>query len=201
MTNSRYLMYEAQQAHHFGLPAHLAVASVTSVPAAAAGLDHRIGVLRVGVDADAVLWDSHPLRLGATPVQVWIDGLPQLNWQATGTVDNDEVVRIHVPAAKRGPEWGRVPDVPNWDAERVKTIEWEGLVPFERRMESGRVVFRNVSEVWVRGTDGGIEEVFSAGQEEEEAKRSRVWWWLSGGRSCAWERRRPVCPTVEEKVR
>ncbi|KAL2021907.1 hypothetical protein VTK56DRAFT_6502 [Thermocarpiscus australiensis] len=30
-----------------------------------------------GFDADVVVWDSDPLSVGATPVQVWIDGTPQ----------------------------------------------------------------------------------------------------------------------------
>lgn len=69
-------MYEAQIGHHYGLDEDLAIASLTSVPANALGLDHRIGYLRVGYDADVVLWDSHPLALGATPIQVFIDGVP-----------------------------------------------------------------------------------------------------------------------------
>lgn len=57
MMNTRWLLYEAQQAFYYGLPADLSLASVTSAPAAAAGLDHRIGTLRAGADADVVLWD------------------------------------------------------------------------------------------------------------------------------------------------
>ena len=41
-------MYEAQQAFFYGLNPSLALASVTSTPAAAAGLGHRIGTLREG---------------------------------------------------------------------------------------------------------------------------------------------------------
>ena len=41
MINSRYLMFEAQQAHYYGLNPALALASVTSTPAKAAGMDHR----------------------------------------------------------------------------------------------------------------------------------------------------------------
>ena len=75
VTNSRYLLFEAQQAHYYGLPANLALASVTTTPATAAGLSHRIGHLREGSDADVVLWDTHTLQLGATPVKSWIDGV------------------------------------------------------------------------------------------------------------------------------
>ncbi|GAA5909922.1 hypothetical protein JCM8208_000990 [Rhodotorula glutinis] len=78
VTDSRYLLYQAQQGHHFGLPAHKALASITTVPAVTAGLSHRIGFLKPNYDADVVLWSAHPLSLGATPQQVWIDGVAQL---------------------------------------------------------------------------------------------------------------------------
>lgn len=78
VTDSRHVLYQAQQGHHFGLPAHLALASVSSTPARRAGFDHRIGYMRRNYDADVVLWSSHPLSLGATPQQVWIDGIPQI---------------------------------------------------------------------------------------------------------------------------
>ncbi len=51
MVNSRYLLFEAQQAHHYGLNPALALASVTSVPANAAGLGHRIGTIGEGKTA------------------------------------------------------------------------------------------------------------------------------------------------------
>ena len=46
--DSRFLMYEAQQAFYYGLPHHLALASVTSNPARVLGMDHRIGHVREG---------------------------------------------------------------------------------------------------------------------------------------------------------
>lgn len=76
--DSRYLLFEAQQFHHFGLPANKAIQSVTSNPANTAGFGHRLGYIRPKYDADVVLWDSHPLELGATPLQVIIDGQIQL---------------------------------------------------------------------------------------------------------------------------
>ena len=47
--NSRYLMFEAQQAHYYGLNPALALASVTSTPAKAAGMDHRVGTIAEGL--------------------------------------------------------------------------------------------------------------------------------------------------------
>lgn len=83
--DSRYLIFEAQQAHHFGLAENLALQSVTTAPAKTAGFSHRLfsscglmrlltmhrlGYVRKNYDADLVIWDSHPLALGATPLQV-----------------------------------------------------------------------------------------------------------------------------------
>ncbi|KAF8928307.1 hypothetical protein BGZ58_009745 [Dissophora ornata] len=76
--NSQHLVYEAAQAHHYGLSETLSIASVTSVPAKALGLDHRVGKIAVGMDADVVIWEKHPLALGAHPLQVYIDGIPQI---------------------------------------------------------------------------------------------------------------------------
>jgi hypothetical protein len=46
--NSRYLLFEAQQAHYYGLPENLALGAVTTQPAQVIGLDHRIGYIKEG---------------------------------------------------------------------------------------------------------------------------------------------------------
>ena len=71
--------FQAATAHSFHLPEDLALQSVTSVPARSLEVDHRIGYLRPGYDADIVVWDSHPLSVGATPLQVYIDGRATLD--------------------------------------------------------------------------------------------------------------------------
>ncbi|KAF9119605.1 hypothetical protein BGW39_000175 [Mortierella sp. 14UC] len=76
--NAQHLIYEAAQAHHYGLSELLSIASVTSVPAKALGLDHRIGKIALGMDADVVIWEKHPLSLGSHPLQVYVDGIPQI---------------------------------------------------------------------------------------------------------------------------
>lgn len=77
-TSAKYLLFQAARAHHC-LPADLALQSVTSVPAKSLQLDHRIGYVRPGYDVDIVVWDSHPLSLGETPLQVYIDGKATLD--------------------------------------------------------------------------------------------------------------------------
>lgn len=155
-------MHQAQQAHYFGLPPHLALASVTSTPATAAGLSHRIGLLSEGTDADVVLWDSHPLRLGATPVKVWIDGILQIPVPSKTNEETD----IEVGKGKEGDGWRQAPETPNWDKEREEAIKWDGLPPLEGRKLEGKVVFMNVKEVWRKSEDGDIAQVFSNLSEE-----------------------------------
>jgi imidazolonepropionase-like amidohydrolase len=75
--NSQHVVFEAAKAYGNGLPYHAALAGVTSAPADLLGLGDRIGKIKPGYDADIVVWDSDPLSVGATPVQVWIDGAPQ----------------------------------------------------------------------------------------------------------------------------
>jgi imidazolonepropionase-like amidohydrolase len=57
----------------------LALQSVTSVPAKSLEIDHRVGYVRPGYDADIVVWNSHPLSVGATAMQVYIDGRATLD--------------------------------------------------------------------------------------------------------------------------
>jgi hypothetical protein len=71
------VVFEAAKGYRYGLPYHAALASVTSAPAELLGMGERIGKVKNGFDADIVVWDSDPLSVGATPVQVWIDGTAQ----------------------------------------------------------------------------------------------------------------------------
>ncbi|KAG9253751.1 family 9 carbohydrate esterase [Emericellopsis atlantica] len=75
--NAQHVVFEAAKAYHYGLPYHAAMASVTTAPADDLGMGHRLGKVKPGYDADVVVWDSDPLSVGATPVQVWIDGKEQ----------------------------------------------------------------------------------------------------------------------------
>jgi hypothetical protein len=155
--NGRYLLYEAQQAYLYGLPLELALASVTTAPAAVAGLSYRLGSLRPGMDADVVLWDSHPLRLGATPLTVWVDGIVQ----PLGTE-----IGVHVGKGKEEPEWREPPKVPDWERERQEALKWDGLPPLEIDRVSDAVVFTNVSAVLTRGTEG-IDHMLRSSAEDQ----------------------------------
>ncbi|KAI0705003.1 hypothetical protein C8T65DRAFT_718924 [Cerioporus squamosus] len=145
---SRNLMGEAAIAHHYGLSENVALASVISTPAKVLGLDHRIGYVKEGYDADIVLWDSHPLALGATPTQVVIDGILQFP---------------HAHIAPKPSAHQRVPTTPKWDVETTRTLEYDGLPPLEPMFRPHMVVFANVSHFWTRDeVRGAVKDVFAA---------------------------------------
>ncbi|KAI1744879.1 amidohydrolase [Xylaria scruposa] len=75
--NAQHVVFEAAKAYDYGLPYHAALASVTTAPAERLGFEKRLGKIKPGFDADIVVWDTDPLSVGATPVQIWIDGTAQ----------------------------------------------------------------------------------------------------------------------------
>lgn len=53
------------------------------MPARSLEIDHRVGYARAGYDADLVVWDSHPLSIGATALNVFVDGKDVLDAKKT----------------------------------------------------------------------------------------------------------------------
>ena len=97
---------------------------------------------------DLVIWDSHPLALGATPSQVFIDGIAQLE----------------SPYVARKPEnFQKSPRVPNFDAEARKAVTYEGLPPLvpKKRPLDNTVVFKNVKSIHVV-KKGAVEQMYFA---------------------------------------
>ncbi|KAI8972060.1 hypothetical protein BDF20DRAFT_915791 [Mycotypha africana] len=97
VTNARDLIHEAQKAYHYGFNEHKALQAVTMVPAKSLRLDHRIGSIEAGKDADIVIWERHPLRLGARPKQVFIDGVEldfDSSWTKTVTEEKKEMSQV-----------------------------------------------------------------------------------------------------------
>ncbi|OCH88880.1 composite domain of metallo-dependent hydrolase [Obba rivulosa] len=146
---SRYLVNEAALAHYYGLPENIALASVISTPAKVLGLEHRIGYIKEGYDADVVVWDSHPLSLGSTPAQVIIDGIAQ-------------IPSAYVSA--KPASHSRAPNTPNFNREATSAVKFEGLPPLgpSESLED-LVVFVSVEHLWVRDAAGnGIVEAFGS---------------------------------------
>ncbi len=71
----RRLNQEAGKAVMYGgMSQEEAIKLATLNPAIALKIDDRVGSLKVGKDADFVIWNNHPLSIYAKPEQTWIDG-------------------------------------------------------------------------------------------------------------------------------
>lgn len=68
------LITQATMSVKEGLDRETALRSITLNPAKVLGLDHRIGSLEVGKDADVVLWTGDPLDVMQRASRVWIGG-------------------------------------------------------------------------------------------------------------------------------
>ena len=85
---------------------------------------------------DIVLWDSHPLALGATPQQVFIDGIAQ-------------IARPHVTSKPSSAL--KAPKTPNFENETKAAVEYEGLPPlWPEESTPQAILFTNLSSVWIR---------------------------------------------------
>ncbi|SNX87424.1 uncharacterized protein MEPE_06134 [Melanopsichium pennsylvanicum] len=133
VTDSRRILNQAAQGHHFGLSEREALRSVISAPADRLGLDHRLGYVREGWDADVVVWNNHPLAIGASPVEVVIDGIAQLGPHAI--VPNKDLPRgqgEHVKEDKQI-DAPAAPKSGNWTTE-IETVKnsYEEIIAFEK---------------------------------------------------------------------
>jgi hypothetical protein len=98
-----------------------------------------------------VIWDSHPLALGATPIQVFIDGIPQL---------------AKTYSSRKPDIFQRTPEVPNYNAEAKAAVEYEGLPPLAPKASMTDVVlFTNVRSTFLR-EETSVQESFAAQDSE-----------------------------------
>lgn len=134
--DSRFLIYEAAQAHHYGLNFSQAMGSVTTHSAKAMGMDHRLGYVREGYDADIVVWDSFPLALGATPKQTYIDGIPQ-------------IIKPYV--VEKPAEAQEISPAGSFDEEAAEAVATRGDPDLRSKKSAKNVVFQEVAAVYLPG--------------------------------------------------
>ncbi|MBK9177362.1 MAG: amidohydrolase family protein [Flavobacteriales bacterium] len=106
---SRRLNQEAAKAVKYGgVSAEEAWKMVTLNPARMLGLDHRVGAVEPGKDADLVLWSADPLSIDARALSTWVDGVryydeardrEQRAWIAT---ERDRITRAMMQAKADG---------------------------------------------------------------------------------------------------
>ena len=99
--NARKIRQLAGNAVANGLPWEAALAGLTSVPAAAAGVAGELGTIAIGQRADLVLWSGDPLDVANIARQIWLDGraIPMRSRQ---TELRDRYLRTVTPADAGG---------------------------------------------------------------------------------------------------
>ncbi|MCB0764983.1 MAG: amidohydrolase family protein, partial [Flavobacteriales bacterium] len=81
---------------------------VTLDPARMLKLDHRMGSVLPGMDADLVLWSEHPLSIRATVLRTYVDGAcyfdadQEHGLHADASEERDRLVRAMILARKNG---------------------------------------------------------------------------------------------------
>lgn len=73
------LIHQARRAVQYGLAPQRALAMVTSRAAEFCGLGDRVGLAKVGFDADLVLWSGDPLSTTSRPIYILVDGQVMLD--------------------------------------------------------------------------------------------------------------------------
>lgn len=155
MTDSRRVLAQAAQAHHFGLSAGKALRAVTSNAAITLGLDHRIGQAKEGYDADLVLWDRHPLALGASPVEVLIDGVVQKRKIGHDTLSGSSFL------AKTPKQANFTEEIKRVSVSRPEIIAWEEPAFPVAKTKVGSVAFSNVSQVYSLDGEKGARKIIA----------------------------------------
>jgi imidazolonepropionase-like amidohydrolase len=106
---SRRLNQEAAKAVKYGgVPEEEAWKMVTLNPARMLKLDHRIGSVEVGKDADLVLWNDNPLSIRSKAEQTWVDGVRYFDAARDAdmrrriSTERDRIVRAMIASKKEG---------------------------------------------------------------------------------------------------
>jgi imidazolonepropionase-like amidohydrolase len=121
---SRRLNQEAAKAVKYGgVPPAEAWKMVTLNPARMLHLDHRMGSVEPGKDADLVLWSGDPLSIGSTCLMTLVDGVKYFDaeedrrWRAEAARERERIIARMLAAKRAG--------APARKAERKEQHHWE----------------------------------------------------------------------------
>ncbi|HEY2250303.1 MAG TPA: amidohydrolase family protein, partial [Planctomycetaceae bacterium] len=120
VTESRFLLRTAAITVRGGLSEDLALAAITSAAAKALHLDHRVGSLEPGKDADFVVLSGPPFSVYTRVLETYVDGAKVFDiaddrlrlYQTGGFAVADRALVPALPPPLRAPLAVAVPDVP-----------------------------------------------------------------------------------------
>ncbi len=96
-TSGRLLFNQAQRAFYYGLTAYQTLQTVTSIPAKVIKLEHRIGSIAPGLEADVIVMDRHPMALGVRVDKVFVEGKLMLDRNLQLQTNQQTVVKSNEP--------------------------------------------------------------------------------------------------------
>jgi imidazolonepropionase-like amidohydrolase len=111
-----------------------ALKMVTINPATQLKIESRTGSIKVGKEADFVIWTDDPLSVYAKPIETWIEGAPYFTLATDSVlqVQNDaeraNLIQKALSSGEKGgdPAMGRRRGEPRWNCEDVFDV-WERL--------------------------------------------------------------------------
>jgi adenine deaminase len=96
---------------------------VTHNPATLLGLGNQIGLVEVGFDADLVIWNRHPLELGAHPLKVFVDGHETFSHSlAGGAFDKQQTRKEKVKVEVTDDEEQSFSDLKDYALVNISTV-------------------------------------------------------------------------------
>lgn len=126
------LNYEAAKSLRYGgLSDDQCLALVTINPAWQLGIDHRIGSIEVGKDADISVWEGHPLSVYSRCVMTLIDGQIYFERKADGTSVFGVPAPPSAPPANAPATSAAANSAPQPAAENKPTIPASSFVPLQ----------------------------------------------------------------------
>jgi hypothetical protein len=131
------------------------------------GIDHRVGYLREGYDADVVIWDSHPLALGATPIQVFIDGVPIFDEETAEKKLHAKPERQEIPKSREFDEIEALTGEVESEEMNQKEFVATGIRKAYLRRGNGLEVLSSTSESLTMVVRGGRIECLSTSCSDE----------------------------------
>lgn len=98
----------AKSVKYAGMPEEDAWKMVTLNPARMLHVDHRVGSIEAGKDADVVLWNDHPLSNYAKALQTYVDGRcywdadRDAEWRAIASEERTQLIQKLLSSKKNG---------------------------------------------------------------------------------------------------
>jgi hypothetical protein len=133
-TGRRLNQEAAKSIMYCGMSKEEALKMVTINPAKQLKVENRTGSIKVGKDADFVIWSDDPLSVYAKPIETWIEGAPYFTLATDSTIriQNDteraKLIQKVLSSGEKGgdPAMGRRHGEPQWNCEDVFDV-WERL--------------------------------------------------------------------------